>query len=360
MRQGYQILALMSAAAGTLTLAIGLGDALSVASAEGEPLAGTDTVFTKTDGGVYAAPESPIITYTLTFTNTSQTDESLIIQDTLPVSATFVGPAARWICGALCVSAPIALAPAGEPDSTVQITLVVRIHFAFDGEGLTNNASACVQPCTSDPHTAGVITSWHLGAPTTQAPTQTPTPTRTPTPTQTRTPTATRTPTRTPTATQSPAQGTVVYLPLMTRDAYGCWVLGLDCMEPNDSPAMAAGPMQLNRPYFGTVHITETGSIYPDRRDYFVVGLAGNRNYTLTLGGGVGPGTPFSPAGADLDVNIRDAAGGILYRGDSYGNGAEIIPSFRITSTGVYTVLVFSFATTNTPVNYRLEVRDKP
>ena len=118
--------------------------------------------------------------------------------------------------------------------------------------------------------------------------------------------------------------------------------------------------MQLNRPYFGTTHIAQTASVFSDRRDYFVISLTGGKNYTLTLSGGAAATSPFSPPTADLDVNIRDRFGTILYRGNLVGSSPEIIPSFRITTTGSYTVLVFSLASTNSPVVYRLETRDRP
>ncbi len=143
------------------------------------------------------------------------------------------------------------------------------------------------------------------------------------------------------------------FLPSILKNHPVCAAYGGDCAEPNDTRSLAVKLTELNRPYFGAVF---TGTL--DAYDFFVVSLSANQRYTLTLAGGVGPGTPFTGQN-DADLYLYDSVGIQLQESTAYGQVAEQI-LFTPTASGTYYLLAFGYLTPVGPAAYRLEARDRP
>ena len=142
-------------------------------------------------------------------------------------------------------------------------------------------------------------------------------------------------------------------MPIVNKNYPMCSLYGADCAEPNGTRALAVVLAELNRPYFGTV-FTATADAY----DFFAVTLVTNKRYTMTLAGGLAPGSNFAGQN-DADLYLYDASVPPVASSAGYGSVAESI-SFVAPGSGQYLLLAYAFHTPSSPASYRLEVRDRP
>lgn len=143
------------------------------------------------------------------------------------------------------------------------------------------------------------------------------------------------------------------YFPVVRKLSPACAGYGADCLEPNDTFAIAPSLTEFGRPYFGTV-LTPT----VDPRDLLKMSFVAGQAYSITLGGGQNAGQPFTGLN-DVDLYVFSPVFQLLALSDAYGQVPEAI-LFVPPVTGLYVIGVYPYETPGGPAPYRLEIRKVP
>jgi hypothetical protein len=135
--------------------------------------------------------------------------------------------------------------------------------------------------------------------------------------------------------------GVRINLPLLYKLFAICDLTQTDCTEPNNLPTTAAGPLNINTVYTGTVNGVD------DRYDYYTITLNADISYTFRL----------DFAAGDLDIYLYGSSSNSPPLAQSAKPTRPEVFEYRARVTAIYYIQIYGFENTVTNRRYTLQVR---